>query len=83
MITDRDADCGDVEDVQKTSQGFSDEADCNIACTGDPIHLCGGGNRLSVSPTLSRSWLWAHDCPVLHMEWRPERLEDARQHWSL
>ncbi|KAI0808290.1 hypothetical protein C8Q74DRAFT_1189458 [Fomes fomentarius] len=38
--------CGDVEDVGKTSPGLAADSDCNIACTGDPIHLCGGENRL-------------------------------------
>ncbi|TBU26664.1 hypothetical protein BD311DRAFT_666990 [Dichomitus squalens] len=38
--------CGDVSDTD-ASPGFAPESDCNIACPGDPIHLCGGGNRLS------------------------------------
>ena len=40
-------DCGDVSDTQQ-SPGFAPASDCNIACPGDPIHLCGGGNRLQV-----------------------------------
>ena len=23
------------------------DSDCNLSCSGDPIHLCGGGNRLT------------------------------------
>ncbi|KAI0441112.1 copper radical oxidase [Xylaria telfairii] len=34
--------CGDAGAVTNASA-----ADCNIACPGDPNHLCGGGNRLS------------------------------------
>lgn len=40
--------CGDIEDVTANSPGFSDESNCNIACSGDPIHLCGGPNLLQV-----------------------------------
>lgn len=42
------ADCGDVEDFTNNSPGFANETDCNIACSGDAIHICGGPNRLSV-----------------------------------
>ncbi|KAH9902185.1 copper radical oxidase [Xylariomycetidae sp. FL2044] len=34
--------CGD--DVEVT---LSPETDCNVACPGDPFHLCGSGNRIS------------------------------------
>ncbi|PIL32445.1 hypothetical protein GSI_05147 [Ganoderma sinense ZZ0214-1] len=37
--------CGDVSDIAQ-SPGFAPESDCNIPCPGDPIHLCGGGDRL-------------------------------------
>ncbi|RPD53575.1 galactose oxidase [Lentinus tigrinus ALCF2SS1-7] len=39
--------CGDLADVKNHGATLAPESDCNIACTGDPIHLCGGGNRLS------------------------------------
>lgn len=39
--------CGDVEDFTNNSPGLAAESDCNIACSGDPIHICGGANRLS------------------------------------
>ncbi|CAK5270562.1 unnamed protein product [Mycena citricolor] len=38
--------CGDVSDVTKANVTFAPEADCNLACPGDPIHLCGAGNRI-------------------------------------
>ena len=41
------SDCGDVSDIAQ-SPGFAPASDCNIACPGDPIHLCGGGDRLQV-----------------------------------
>ncbi|KAI0641646.1 hypothetical protein C8Q79DRAFT_918971 [Trametes meyenii] len=40
--------CGDITDVQNNSGGFVDESLCNIACSGDPIHLCGGEARLQL-----------------------------------
>ncbi|TFY75770.1 hypothetical protein EWM64_g8241 [Hericium alpestre] len=39
--------CGDVSDIQSNNASFAAESDCNIACSGDPIHLCGGESRLS------------------------------------
>ncbi|THG96101.1 hypothetical protein EW026_g5677 [Hermanssonia centrifuga] len=36
--------CGDVSDAQQST--FDVESECNIACAGDPIHLCGGESRL-------------------------------------
>ncbi|KAJ7720043.1 galactose oxidase [Mycena metata] len=38
--------CGDLSDVVKSGFGLQPESDCNIPCTGDPIHLCGGVARL-------------------------------------
>ncbi|KAJ7113633.1 copper radical oxidase [Mycena epipterygia] len=38
--------CGDVSDVQAAGVGFAPASDCNMPCPGDPIHLCGGGNRI-------------------------------------
>lgn len=40
--------CGDVEDIVANGATFSDASDCSTACTGDPIHLCGGALRLSL-----------------------------------
>ncbi|KAF7361017.1 hypothetical protein MSAN_01131900 [Mycena sanguinolenta] len=39
--------CGDVSDVEAAGVGFAPESDCNLPCPGDPIHLCGAGNRIS------------------------------------
>ncbi|KAJ7659257.1 copper radical oxidase [Mycena polygramma] len=38
--------CGDLSDVKAAGVGFAPEADCNLPCPGDPIHLCGAGNRI-------------------------------------
>ncbi|KAI0764219.1 hypothetical protein BD413DRAFT_483077 [Trametes elegans] len=40
--------CGDITDVENNSPGFVSESLCNIACSGDPIHLCGGEARLQL-----------------------------------
>ncbi|KAL7277999.1 hypothetical protein ACG7TL_007952 [Trametes sanguinea] len=40
--------CGDITDVQNNSPGFADPTLCNIPCSGDPIHLCGGEARLQL-----------------------------------
>lgn len=40
--------CGDVSDVTTNSAGPAPETDCNIPCSGDPLHLCGGPLRLQV-----------------------------------
>lgn len=40
--------CGDITDVDNDAAGFADPSLCNIACSGDPIHLCGGEARLQV-----------------------------------
>ncbi|KAK7018349.1 WSC domain-containing protein [Favolaschia claudopus] len=38
--------CGDLSDVEAAGVEFAPEADCNLPCPGDPIHLCGAGNRI-------------------------------------
>ncbi|KAH9927682.1 copper radical oxidase [Fomitopsis serialis] len=40
--------CGDVSDVAEYSDGFANASDCSIPCSGDPIHLCGGAERLQL-----------------------------------
>ncbi|KAI9459290.1 glyoxal oxidase N-terminus-domain-containing protein [Boletus coccyginus] len=42
-----EAACGDISGVTASGGTFVANSDCNMACSGDPIHLCGGGNRLS------------------------------------
>ncbi|KAF8169415.1 copper radical oxidase [Mycena galopus ATCC 62051] len=39
-------DCGDLSDVKAAGVQFAPESDCSLPCPGDPIHLCGGGNRI-------------------------------------
>ncbi|KAJ3556376.1 hypothetical protein NM688_g2060 [Phlebia brevispora] len=38
--------CGDFSDVAANSPGFDVDANCNIPCSGDAIHYCGGVQRL-------------------------------------
>ncbi|KAI0925387.1 hypothetical protein AcV7_005644 [Taiwanofungus camphoratus] len=40
--------CGDIEDVEEYSPGFANATDCSMPCSGDPIHLCGGPERLQL-----------------------------------
>ncbi|PQE05183.1 WSC domain-containing protein [Rutstroemia sp. NJR-2017a BBW] len=39
--------CGDDADMKAAGSTKQADADCSIACTGDPTYLCGGGDRLS------------------------------------
>nr|ABD61575.1 copper radical oxidase [Phanerodontia chrysosporium] len=39
--------CGDVSDVTNSGGGTAPDSDCGMACSGDPIHICGDGNRLT------------------------------------
>ena len=45
-IVDVDVDCGDLTDVSQAT--FVNDIQCNMACTGDPIHSCGAANRLTL-----------------------------------
>lgn len=40
--------CGDVSDIQANGGTPAPETDCTIPCSGDPIHLCGGAQRLQL-----------------------------------
>ena len=40
--------CGDVEDITNNGGATASEADCTMACSGDPYHLCGGAQRLQL-----------------------------------
>ena len=40
-------DCGDITDVAANDGVFGAESECATPCPGDPIHLCGDGNRLT------------------------------------
>ena len=39
--------CGDISDVTANGGTYVADSQCNMACSGDPVHLCGGGNRLT------------------------------------
>ncbi|KAF8129080.1 copper radical oxidase-like protein [Boletus edulis] len=39
--------CGDVSDITTNNGAYVADSECNAACSGDPIHLCGGSNRLT------------------------------------
>ncbi|EMD36066.1 hypothetical protein CERSUDRAFT_115979 [Gelatoporia subvermispora B] len=51
--------CGDPSDVTSTSQGQTTESSCSSACSGDPVHLCGGADTLNV-------YFWDGDIDVWH-----------------
>jgi hypothetical protein len=40
--------CGDVEDITNNGGTTALETDCTMACSGDPLHLCGGAQRLQL-----------------------------------
>ncbi|KAI0052846.1 copper radical oxidase [Auriscalpium vulgare] len=40
--------CGDVDDITNNGGKTAPETDCVIPCSGDPIHLCGGAERLQL-----------------------------------
>lgn len=40
--------CGDVEDIAANGGVMSPESDCDMLCSGDPYHLCGGPQRLQL-----------------------------------
>jgi hypothetical protein len=68
--------CGDVEDITNNRGTTSPETDCTTACSGDPLRLCGGAQRLQLylwNGTLN-NWLIPADigryevrtkCPLL------------------
>jgi hypothetical protein len=40
--------CGDLEDITNNGGTTALETDCTAACSGDPLHLCGGAQRLQL-----------------------------------
>lgn len=40
--------CGDLEDITNNGGTTALETDCTTACSGDPLHLCGGPQRLQL-----------------------------------
>ncbi|KAJ6532912.1 galactose oxidase [Mycena vulgaris] len=51
--------CGDVADVTASGVSPAPESDCDLPCTGDPIHLCGGGSRIQY-------YIWTGPAHVWH-----------------
>ncbi|KAF5353807.1 hypothetical protein D9758_010585 [Tetrapyrgos nigripes] len=39
--------CGDIEDLTTNGATLRPDSECDIECPGDPIHICGGGQRLT------------------------------------
>ncbi|KAJ6479629.1 hypothetical protein C8R45DRAFT_1076519 [Mycena sanguinolenta] len=50
--------CGDVSDVTASGVTLQAEDSCNLACPGDPIHLCGGGDRLQYYVWTGPTHVW-------------------------
>ncbi|KAJ7186433.1 copper radical oxidase [Mycena filopes] len=50
--------CGDVSDVTAAGVSLQPETDCNLPCSGDPIHLCGGGNRIQYYVWTGPAHVW-------------------------
>ncbi len=40
--------CGDVSDITNNGGKTAAESDCATACSGDPLHLCGGTSMLQL-----------------------------------
>jgi hypothetical protein len=40
-------DCGDITDVAANKGVFGAESECGTPCPGNPLYLCGDGNRLN------------------------------------
>lgn len=40
--------CGDLVDITNDGGTTAAETDCTTACSGDPLHLCGGPQRLQL-----------------------------------
>lgn len=39
--------CGDISDVVDNNGTFVSDSECNMPCSGDPVHLCGANNLMS------------------------------------
>ncbi|KAE9389021.1 galactose oxidase [Gymnopus androsaceus JB14] len=40
--------CGDISDIAANGGTLAPETDCNTQCSGNPIEICGAGNRLTM-----------------------------------
>jgi hypothetical protein len=79
--------CGDVEDITNNGGTTAAETDCTTACSGDPLHLCGGAQRLQLylwNGTLNNWQTPANigryevrtKCPFLYIDVRATRVFD-------
>ncbi|KAJ7122651.1 galactose oxidase [Mycena crocata] len=50
--------CGDLSDVTASGVSLQPENECNLPCSGDPIHLCGGGNRIQYYAWTGPAHVW-------------------------
>ncbi|KAF8169268.1 copper radical oxidase [Mycena galopus ATCC 62051] len=55
--------CGDVSDVIAANVTLQDEDSCDLACPGDPIFLCGGGDRIQYYVWTGPTHVW-HNPPI-------------------
>lgn len=39
--------CGDLPDVAAANATIRPDSECSTVCSGDPLHVCGGGSRMS------------------------------------
>ncbi|KAF9466725.1 copper radical oxidase [Collybia nuda] len=62
--------CGDTEDLDKSGSTFGAESECTQPCPGDPFHLCGGGDRLTL-------YQWNGSMNVWHRPENTGRYENA------
>lgn len=67
--------CGDVKDETSNGGLPAPEQDCNYACSGDPTHLCGAAERLSL-------YHWIGDLNVWHTPTNIGRYEVCRDAWD-
>ncbi|KAJ7689677.1 copper radical oxidase [Mycena rosella] len=50
--------CGDVSDVTASGVSLEPESDCSFPCSGDPIHLCGGADRIQYYVWTGPTHVW-------------------------
>ncbi|KAJ7785161.1 galactose oxidase [Mycena maculata] len=50
--------CGDVSDVTAAGVSLQPASDCDLPCSGDPLHLCGGGDRITYYVWTGPSYVW-------------------------
>ncbi|KAJ7058025.1 galactose oxidase [Mycena amicta] len=50
--------CGDISDVTDSGAMLQPENACDLPCSGDPIHLCGGGGTLQYYQWTGATHVW-------------------------